>query len=260
MTRIARTTIPVGPMSLAVTMLWLAGGAAAQTPLLEVEKSDATKLLQVNDDAGLVARGERNAGTIPATGPGVRFMWYPKKAAVRAGIVDGDEWDDGNIGHGSVAFGFRNVASGVGSTAFGSDTRAGSYIALNTGVFIGCDLPAGIGEWSCTSSRLAKEGFEDMDGETVLAKLAPIPIQRWHYLGTRAAHVGPTAEDFFAAFGLGEGPTTISGVDRDGIALLAVQALERRTAALRAGNDALRADNAELRRRLEALEAIRSRD
>jgi hypothetical protein len=63
-------------------------------------------------------------------------------------------------------------------------------------------------------------------------------------------HLGPTAEDFHAAFGLGEGSTKIATVDADGIALRAVQALERRTAELREENDALRS---EMRERMTAL-------
>lgn len=119
----------------------------------------------------------------------------------------------------------------------------------------GCDLPAGTGAFACTSSRLAKEGFTDVDGETVLEKLAGIPIQRWQYIGTGSAHVGPVAEDFYAAFGLGEGSTTITTVDADGIALRAIQALERRTGRLGEENAALRADNAALRSQLVELGA-----
>jgi len=182
-------------------------------------------------------------------------------------------------GDASVAMGTRAIAQGHGSFAFADHSSDATYtaganqfvvrahggIGFNSGTNIGCDLPAGVGAWACTSSRLAKEGFEDMDGEAVLAKLASIPIQRWYYLGTPAAHVGPTAEDFYAAFGLGEGSTTITTVDADGIALLGVQTLERRTADLRAENAELRAENAELRtghaailRRLEALESERT--
>ncbi len=191
----------------------------------------------------------------------------------------------------SVALGDNTTAAGVGSVAIGSYVSAGNGsfvfgdrsssqvqvagsnqflvrahggVGFNSGPNIGCDLPAGVGAWACTSSRLAKEGFESMDGEAVLAKLALIPIQRWTYLGSRSAHVGPVAEDFWAAFGLGEGSTTITTVDADGIALLGVQTLERRTAELRAENAELRAANAELAaaqaellRRLEALEADR---
>jgi trimeric autotransporter adhesin len=165
-------------------------------------------------------------------------------------------------GLGSVAMGTRAIAQGAGSFAFADRSSTEPYTALenqfvvrahggigfNSGTNIGCDLPAGVGAWACTSSRLAKEGFEEVDGETVLAKLARIPIQRWSYLGTPAMHVGPMAEDFHGAFGLGEGPTTITTVDADGIALLGVQTLERRTAELRV-------ENADLLRRVETLES-----
>ena len=43
-----------------------------------------------------------------ATGPGTRLLWYPSKAAFRAGSVDGTQWDDAYIAIGSVAFGFDN--------------------------------------------------------------------------------------------------------------------------------------------------------
>ena len=173
-------------------------------------------------------------------------------------------------GIGSVAMGTLANAQGAGSFAFADRSSSSTYTAqenqfvvrahggvgFNSGTNIGCDLPAGVGAWACTSSRLAKEGFEHMDGEVVLAKLARIPIQRWFYLGTPAAHVGPTAEDFHGAFGLGEGPTTITTVDADGIALLGVQTLERRTAELRAELAALRAELAAFRSEMTAGEPV----
>ena len=42
-------------------------------------------------------------------------MWYPKKAAFRAGYVHSDEWNDVNIGEYSVAIGFETKASGIES-------------------------------------------------------------------------------------------------------------------------------------------------
>ena len=41
----------------------------------------------------------------------------------------------------------------------------------------------------------------------------------------RSRHLGPTAQDFRAAFGLGEDDTTISTVDEQGVALAAIQGL-----------------------------------
>lgn len=33
-------------------------------------------------------------GATPASGAGTRFMWIPSKAAIRAGVVTGTDWDD----------------------------------------------------------------------------------------------------------------------------------------------------------------------
>jgi hypothetical protein len=151
-------------------------------------------------------------------------------------------------GDGSFIFGDRNISYQAPAAANSFMVRAFGGLGFNTGVDIGCDLPAGTGAWSCTSSRLAKEGFTDVDGEMVLRKLAAISIQRWRYRHTTGPHIGPTAEDFYGAFGLGESSTKIAAVDAQGIALRAIQALEQRTATLQQEND-------DLRRRLAAVEA-----
>jgi hypothetical protein len=77
-------------------------------------------------------------------------------------------------------------------------------------------------------------------------------IREWNYKAQDAAirHVGPTAQDFHAAFGLGEDPLRISTIDADGIALAGVKALVRE-------NEALKTALAELAARVERLEAQR---
>ena len=40
--------------------------------------------------------------------------------------------------------------------------------------------------------------------------------------------MGPMAQDFYAAFGLGDGDTTITSVDPDGVALAAIQGLNQK--------------------------------
>lgn len=84
MTRIARSLVSI-PLALAGAVLSRAGVAAAQNPAFEVESGAAAKLLQLNGDAGLVVNGAFGDGSIPGTGAGVRVMWYPGKAAFRAG-------------------------------------------------------------------------------------------------------------------------------------------------------------------------------
>ncbi len=73
---------------------------------------------------GALFTGTYGTGTISATGPGTRMMWYPAKSAFRVGHVDGTQWDDGNIGIASIAMGNSTTASGHSSTAMGLWTTA----------------------------------------------------------------------------------------------------------------------------------------
>ena len=65
-----------------------------------------------DNENGVVFGGTYGEGSIPAEGDGVRLMWYPKKAALRAGWTQQGFWDDENIGNKSVAFGHATTASG----------------------------------------------------------------------------------------------------------------------------------------------------
>lgn len=108
----------------------------------------------------------------------------------------------------------------------------------------GARLTAG-GTWTNASSRTLKHGFAPVDADRVLASVLTLPISTWQYKASNeGAHMGPVAEEFHAAFGLGNSDQSISTVDADGVALAAIQGLYRK----------LQADNAALTQRLEALE------
>jgi hypothetical protein len=77
--------------------------------------------------------GTFGTGTIPATGAGTRMMWYPAKAALHAGRVDGNQWNDANVGEHSVAFGPDTKASNFAATAMGNNTTAASNHSLSLG-------------------------------------------------------------------------------------------------------------------------------
>ena len=53
---------------------------------------------------------------------------------------------------------------------------------------------------------------------------------RWNYKTQDRAvrHIGPTAQDFKAAFDVGESDTGISSVDADGVALAAIKGLNQK--------------------------------
>lgn len=299
---------------------------------------------------GFAVTGTIGGGTIPASGAGVRLMWYPGKAALRAGGVTATEWDDGSVGQYSVAMGLGAKASGYISTALGNGATAsgsesvamggvnamaiGNYsiamgwgttasgnhgvalgalttasgaqsTAMNNyastngkfGAFIigdasttttfnssaanefavraaggirlrtasdlstGCDLAAGSGVWTCTSSKRLKADFIDVGGEDLLARLGAVPVQMWRYKSEEGVrHMGPYSEDFRAAFGLGTDDASIGVLDLAGVGLGGVKALDMRTQKLRGELDAQRialaqkdTEIAQLRTQLQSL-------
>ena len=97
--------------------------------------------LSLDNDGGILAKGTWNAGnTLTTSGSGVRMIWYPRKAAFRAGEALGNNWDDINISYGSAAFGYATKASGstsfaagIGSVASGSSAVAFGDHAIASG-------------------------------------------------------------------------------------------------------------------------------
>jgi hypothetical protein len=90
---------------------------------------------EVNGYDGVLFTGEIDSGVVPVEGWGVRMMWYPGKAALRAGRVTGDYWNDVNIGENSVAFGANAMARGASSVAAGQGSASwGNYsVAMGYG-------------------------------------------------------------------------------------------------------------------------------
>jgi hypothetical protein len=78
------------------------------------------------------------------------------------------------------------------------------------------------------SDRNAKAGITPVDVQTVLNKVGNLPISTWTYKNNPGVkHIGPMAQDFKATFEVGENETSISTIDRDGVALAAIQALNQ---------------------------------
>ncbi|MFB0537257.1 MAG: tail fiber domain-containing protein [Anaerolineae bacterium] len=112
------------------------------------------------------------------------------------------------------------------------------------------------GSWSCSSDRTLKENLQLVDGGEVLRRLAGMPIYTWNGKGQDPGvrHMGPMAQDFHAAFGLGEDETHIATIDLDGVALAAIQRLYAQNQELAAKNADLEARADDLEARLAALE------
>ena len=103
-----------------------------------------------------------------------------------------------------------------------------------------CALSSGSNAWSTSSDKRLKEKFEEIDGEEFLKKIAGLHLTTWNYKTQDAAafrHYGPMAQDFYAAFGKDKYGTIgndslINQADFDGVNLVAIQALEKRTSTM----------------------------
>lgn len=103
-----------------------------------------------------------------------------------------------------------------------------------------------------------KEGFEPVDRSTVLENLASLPISTWSYQdeGAEVRHMGPMAQDFYQAFGLGADNTHIATLDASGVTLAATQELLVMVEEQAAQVQQLEAENQALKARLDALEKL----
>jgi trimeric autotransporter adhesin len=106
-------------------------------------------------------------------------------------------------------------------------TPGGMIIYSNITSTAGVQLAPGGGSWSSLSDRNVKANFTAVDGRDVLARLATIPIQTWNYQSQDVTirHIGPMAQDFYAAFNVGEDDKHITTIDSEGVALAAIQGL-----------------------------------
>jgi trimeric autotransporter adhesin len=83
------------------------------------------------------------------------------------------------------------------------------------------------GTWTNASNSQLKENITALDGTLILKKICSLPITQWSYIGTDEFHIGPMAQDFYAAFKLGGNDKSISTIDPSGVALIAIQELKK---------------------------------
>ena len=163
-------------------------------------------------------------------------------------------------GSNNTASGFQALSdntTGSDNTAigYGADVSAGNLVnatAIGAGALVNASNKIRLGNsgvtviegqvpFTSSSDKTKKENFRPVDGEEVLAKMRGFALTSWNFIGhdpQAFRHYGPMAQDFFAAFGhdgVGQigAETTINAGDMAGILMIAVQALEKRTAVLK---------------------------
>jgi hypothetical protein len=172
------------------------------------------------------------------------------------GTVGGGLYNEAGGDYSTVPGGSNNVAGGVGSFAAGVRAQANhpysfvwggsptvdtvstnpmSYTARAPGGFrlmtstndiAGLVLPANSSTWASLSDSNAKTDIRPVDYRKILVKLATLPVTEWRYRhDPTRRYIGPMAQDFHAAFGLGEDERYIATMDTDGVTLSAIKGL-----------------------------------
>ena len=184
------------------------------------------------------------------------------KFASTNGFAGSFVWGDGS------ATSSVNTFKAVTNNEFAARATGGFRFRTNLAGTTGCNLPAGSGVFNCTSSRATKENFMFVNGGDVLSRLQNIEVSTWNYIseGRTVRHMGPMAEDFYKAFQLGTGNTSIGLQDLTGVSLAAIKELHQRTdqlqqktvevEQLREQVNQLRLANSEMERRLATLEQL----
>jgi Chaperone of endosialidase len=74
-----------------------------------------------------------------------------------------------------------------------------------------------------------KEKFAPIDNQEILERVASLPISHWNFkTDEKTRHIGPMAQDFYAAFNVGMDDKHIATVDEGGVALAAIQGLNEK--------------------------------
>lgn len=145
-----------------------------------------------------------------------------------------------NSSGGDSYFAFQDITASGGATdgpsaVFPLLVRAGAptnslYVAANGRVGIGTPTPgsslAVAGSLAQQIDPAALQAVQAVDPAQLLASLTKLPLNSWAYNADPSLrHLGPTAQDFNAAFGLGAKDGYVSPVDLSGVALAAGKAL-----------------------------------
>jgi hypothetical protein len=189
-------------------------------------------------------------------------LWFFTNTAVNTGLRLSHLLPT-NAAYGSFVWTDRSSDSGVTPTAQNQTifrSSGGYWLYSDSGLSAGVTLAPGAGAWTTISDRNKKENFLAVDGEDVLRRLHDVPVTTWNYKSQDRTirHMGPMAQDFYAAFGLDNTDKGITTVDMDGVVLAGVKALDTRTKTQQQRIDALEAENAALRQRLERIEKLLS--
>lgn len=140
---------------------------------------------------------------------------------------------------------------------------AGGYkLYTNSTTTSGVELLANSNSWVSISDSTKKENYLNADGEYFLNNISKLKLGSWNYKGQNPLdfrHYGPMAQEMYHYFGHDDygtigNDTTLATADMDGIIMIALQALEKRTTELKEETKELNMYIEELITRIQKLE------
>lgn len=197
-------------------------------------------------------------------GGGVENLAGATTANTIGATVSGGQSNQATGDFSAIPGGFNNLATGVGSFAaglrgqatndhsfvWGGSTNVDTISYTNNSFTVrapggvrfitseaasnltqtngtnGVILLPGETAWASLSDSNSKTGIAPIQPRNVLAKLAALPVTTWSYKhNPDRKYIGPMAQDFHAAFGLGSDNTTINTLDSDGVIYAAIKGL-----------------------------------
>jgi hypothetical protein len=223
----------------------------------------------VSSVSAMVGGGENNMISPNAFASFIGAGTYNTASAPGASVVGG--FANEAAGTNSFAAGTRAVAShdysfvwggspDTDTTSFGNGTftvRApgGAKFLTSVADGIGAQLVPSGASWTTLSDSNVKTRVTAIDHRQTLAKLAALPVTEWSYKhDTKRRYIGPMAQDFRAAFGLGYDDKHISTIDTDGVTMSAIKGLVEE---LQEQDNALDAREAQIRKLESAVQELR---
>jgi hypothetical protein len=157
-----------------------------------------------------------------------------------------------------------NFVDNAVAATWGINNNGGTLNMIKSGAGLTASTLTGAGTLTVvdvieTSDRNMKKDIVPVEPESILAKVAGLPISTWRFNineADEALHLGPMAQDFSAAFGLGADDRHINSLDVASVSLAAVQALNKQVSEKDAEIARLQEQNAEMAQRLSNLEAL----
>jgi len=235
-------------------------GTASPNARLHIDTNDgAEPSLLINDDGQsgtdfiVTADARVGIGADPGTSSHLQLT-------ATAPVIFNMEASGGNSYNTVVNSAGYNVARVGGNTTI--QVTSGDVVKLGSGLLVTIDTSGNVTATSHqnTSDVNLKEDFEVIDPREVLNKVVEMPVSKWQFKsevdpeGRR--HLGPMAQDFYAAFGLGTSDKTISTTDISGVAMAAIQGLNQKIEDKNAELSSMQEKNEKLEDRLAKLEAL----